>query len=195
MITLCIDTAYKYLTCALIDDDKIIASFSEECFKHQSEELMNALEKVFSESNIKKDDIDAICITKGPGSYTGVRIAMSLAKTICILKKIKLYTISTLALYASGKEKQLVLMDARSNRAYVGVYDENKVVIKDCIKELDKIDYEGLNLCGDAHLLGFEDKVIDIPSAFLMTRSVWEEVININYLVPEYLKESDSYYR
>ena len=50
MKTLCIDTAYKYLTCTLIEDDKIISSYSEECFKKQSEEVFNVLNKLFSKS-------------------------------------------------------------------------------------------------------------------------------------------------
>ena len=83
MLTLCIDTAYKYLTCALIRDDEIIASYSKECFKRQSEMVFSALEEIFDQAKVARDSIDSLCITKGPGSYTGVRIAMSLAKTYC----------------------------------------------------------------------------------------------------------------
>ena len=52
MLTLCIDTAYKYLTVCLIKDDEIIASYSEECFKRQSENVFLALEEVFNKANI-----------------------------------------------------------------------------------------------------------------------------------------------
>ena len=82
MLTLCIDTAYKYLTCVLIENDQIISSYFEECFKHQSEEVFVALDRIFKEAGKSRDDIDSICISEGPGSYTGVRIAMTIANCI-----------------------------------------------------------------------------------------------------------------
>lgn len=195
MLTLCIDTAYKYLTCALIKDNKIISSYSDMCFKRQSEEVFVILEKIFKEANINKKDIDSICISKGPGSYTGTRIAMTIAKVIGETLNIDVYTISTLRLYASGKSNQLVLMDARANRAYIGMFNENNIVLNDCIKELSEINSEGYEIVGDASLLGKEDVYPDIANAFLMTKSVWEKADNISYLAPEYLKESENYLR
>lgn len=195
MLTLCIDTAYKYLTCVLIKDDKIIGSYCEECFKKQSEEVFTALDKTFKDANVERKDIDSICISEGPGSYTGVRIAMTIAKTIAELFKIDLYKISTLRLYASNYPNTMVLMDARASRAYVGVYDEDKVIIEDCTIELNKIEAKDYKIVGDGSLIGLSDTVIDIPQAFLKTKNSWEKVDTIAYLVPKYLKESESYYR
>lgn len=195
MLTLCIDTAYKYLTCALVSDDKIIGSYCEECFKKQSEEVFAALDIVFKKANVERKDIDSICISKGPGSYTGVRIAMTIAKTIGELFNIDVYTISTLRLYASNAPKTMVLMDARANRAYAGIYDKDSTIQKDCALEISAIDIKDYNLVGDLSLIGKDDTVVDIPEAFLKTKSYWEKVETIAYLVPEYLKESDSYYR
>ena len=181
MLTLCIDTAYKYLTLVLMEDDKIIDSISFECFKRQSEEVFVYLDKLFNESKVDKKDIDAMCITKGPGSYTGVRIAMTIAKVLCQVKGIKLYTISTLRLYAGNHEKTMVIMDARANRAYVGVYDKENCLLEDCAMELKDIDKE--------------DVAPNIPECFLACKNLFEEVENINHLAPEYLKESTAYYR
>lgn len=193
MLTLCIDTAYKYLTCALIKDDNIIASYCEECFKRQSEEVFLALDKIFKEANINKLDIDSICISKGPGSYTGTRIAMSIAKVISEVKHIDLYTISTLRLYASDKQNCMVLMNARADRAYVGVYDKDNQVLKDCVMFVSDIDPKDYKIIGDGSLLGKDDNFPDINDSFLKTKYMWEKVDNIAYLVPEYLKESESY--
>ena len=195
MLTLCIDTAYKYLTCVLIKDDKIIASYSKECLKKQSEEVFSALEQVFKQANLQKKDIDSICISEGPGSYTGVRIAMTIAKTIGELFKIDVYTISTLRLYAGNKENTMVLMDARANRAYVGIYDKENIVEEDKAIELDKIDKKEYNIIGDGSLIGLEDNHLDIGECFLKTKKSWKKIEQIAYLVPKYLKESDSYYR
>ena len=195
MLTLCIDTAYKYLTCALIKNDEVLASFSNECFKRQSEEVFAALDEVFKKANVERKDLDSICVAEGPGSYTGVRIGMTIAKTIGELFKIDVYTISTLRLYASNLENTMVLMDARANRAYVGIYDKENILLEDCAIELDKIDPKDYNVVGDGSLIGKQDVYVDIPKAFLETKNVWKKVDVIAYLVPKYLKESDSYYR
>lgn len=195
MLTLCIDTAYKFLTCALIKDDEIISSISYECFKRQSEEVFKALDKVFIEANIDKKEIDSICISKGPGSYTGIRIAMTIAKVMAEVFNIDLYTISTLRLYASNNENTLVVMNARADRAYVGVYDKKEIILNDQVMPIDIIDSKDYRVVGDGSLINKEDIYLNIPKCFLDTKDMWEKVDTIAYLTPEYLKESESYYR
>lgn len=195
MLSLCIDTAYKFLTVVLIKDDEIIGSISKECFKRQSEEVFVVLDELFKSSGIEKSDIDSMCITKGPGSYTGVRIAMTIAKVYCQISEIKLYTISTLELYAGNNKNTMVIMDARANRAYVGVYDKGLPIIKDTIIELNKIESKEFNVVLDGSLINKDDINPNIPQCFLNTINNWEEVKEINFLAPEYLKESDAYYR
>ena len=195
MLTLCIDTAYKYLTCVLIENDEIIASYCEECFKHQSEEVFVALRKLFEQSGRNRRDIDSICITKGPGSYTGVRIAMTIAKTMGEVLPCDVYTISTLRLYAGCRENVLVLMDARADRAYYGIYNGDEIIQEETVKPLNEIDTIGYTIVGDGRLLDFYDDFGNIPESFLKTKHLWQKVDNIAYLTPEYLKESESYYR
>ncbi len=195
MLTLCIDAAYKYLTVALLNDKGIIESISFECFKKQSEEVFVCLEQLFKKANINKNDIDSICISKGPGSYTGVRIAMTIAKVICQIRSIKLYTISTLRLYAGNKANTMVVMDARANRAYVGVYDKENCILKDQALPLDEVDTKDYDVILDGGLVGKQDNNPDIANCFLATKNLWEEVEEVNFLSPEYLKESNAYYR
>ena len=195
MLTLCIDTAYKYLTCVLIKDEQILSSYSEPCFKKQSEEVFNALDTVFTKAGLYKKDLDAICVTSGPGSYTGVRIAMTIAKVIGQVLPCEVYTISTLRLYAGNRENCLVVMDARAGRAYAAIYDKEHVVLEDTILPIKEISYEGHNIIGDASLFGMKDDFGNIPESFLKTRHSWKKVDKIAYLTPDYLKESESYYR
>lgn len=195
MLTLCIDTAYKFLTCALIKDNEVLEAVSYECFKRQSEEVFVAMDELFNRAGVKKDAIDSVCISKGPGSYTGVRIAMSIAKVLTKVKDLKLYTISTLKLYAGNRDKTMVIMDARASRAYVGVYDHDEILVNDCVLPISGIDTKDYNVILDGHLVGKEDVNPDIANCFKETKRYWEEVEEINFLVPEYLKESDAYYR
>lgn len=195
MLTLCIDTAYKYLSCALIKDDEIISSYSKECFKHQSEEVFVVLEELFKKADISKRDIDSICISKGPGSYTGVRIAMTIAKVLSEVMNIDLYTISTLRLYAGDNEKTMVLMDARASRAYIGIYDKNEVIKNDSIIYVKDIDVKDYQVVGDGSLVGKPDRYDDICLNFLKTKKYWQKVDNISHLTPNYLKENEEYFK
>lgn len=195
MLTLCIDTAYKYLTCVLIKDDQILSSYSKECFKKQSEEVFLALNEVFEKAAVDRRSIDSICISEGPGSYTGVRIAMTIAKVMGEMLPCDVYTISTLRLYAANRNNVMVVMDARADRVYCGIYDGDKIIKEDAavaIKELDVGDYL---VVGDGSLVGRENNYGDIPQAFLNTKKLWKKTDQIAYLVPKYLKESESYYR
>ena len=193
MLTLCIDTAYKYLTCALILDNELLAYKSYECFKKQSEEVFVCLDNIFKENNLNRKDIDSICISEGPGSYTGVRIAMSIAKVIGEVKPCDVYTISTLKLYASNNENTMVILNARADRAYVGIYNKSDTILEDCVLEVKDIKADNYNVIGDGSLLGLQDHFENIAEAFLKTKSTWSKVQNIRYLVPKYLKESESY--
>jgi tRNA threonylcarbamoyl adenosine modification protein YeaZ len=195
MLTLCIDTAYKYLTCALIRDDQIISSYSKECFKKQSEEVFNALKEVFEGADVERKAIDSICITEGPGSYTGVRIGMTIAKVIGETIPVDVYKISTLRLYAADRENCMVVMDARASRVYCGVYDRDLIVMDDQALEIRDVDVKDYLVVGDGSLVGKNNDYGDIAEAFLKTKHLWEKVENISYLVPKYLKESESYYR
>lgn len=195
MYNLFIDTSYKYLTVVIEKDLKVIASDSFECFKRQSEELFVVLDKLFKETNINKDEIGAVYISEGPGSYTGVRIAMSLAKVLCEVRKIKLYKISTLKLYAGNNANTMVIMDARASRAYVGIYDNGKCILKDTVQRLEDIDTKDYNIILDGSLVKKEDVCPNIVECFIRCKDSFEEVKDINHLTPMYLKESDAYYR
>lgn len=195
MLTLCIDTAYKYLTVCLIKDNELVGQVSYECFKKQSEEVFVALDKLFKDTGINKSDVDSMCITKGPGSYTGVRIAMTIAKVYSKIRSLDLYTISTLRLYAGKNSNVMVIMDARANRAYVGVYDKENIISEDHIEELDKIDSKDYSVVLDGSLINKENISPDIPKCFIDTKKYWDKVDSIDFLTPTYLKESDAYYR
>lgn len=193
MLTLCMDTSHKYLALAIIKDNILLGSYNELCFKKQSENIFVELDNLFNKLNINIKDIDSICISKGPGSYTGVRIAMSIAKTMCSLKDIPLYTISTLRLYANNKPNTLVILDARSNRAYNAIYDNNKVIIEDNVNELSNINIDNYNLIGDLSLFNKEDYYLNIGECFLNTKEYWYKEDKVDYVTPTYLKDNNEY--
>ena len=195
MITLCMETSHKYLVLALIEDDKIISRFQEVCLKKQSEYINIKIDELCKSANVLPFEIDQVCVTKGPGSYTGVRIAMSVAKVICSMRKIKCYTISTFQLYSVNFMNCSCILDARSNRIYYGIISEGKLV-KQGVDLIENVKNEILlqkNITGECGILGIDEVEIDLCEAFLLLKNKWELVENIHSLQPIYLKESSEY--
>lgn len=194
MITLCMDTSHIFLVLVVYQDNTCLAQIEKPCWKRQSEEIFPCLEQLLSDANITQEDIDQVVITKGPGSYTGIRIAMTIAKVICRLKEIPLFTIGTLELYAGTEPMTRVLLDARGKRAYTGVFDQGKAIEPVHIQAIEEMNVSSLeNVIGDGHLVGKEDCYPDFAKHFIACKDLWKKEENVDVVVPEYLKEIEAY--
>lgn len=143
MKMLAIDTSTHVLGIALADEQKILGEYTTNIKKNHSVRLMPAVESLMKESGLAPDDLDAIAVTTGPGSYTGVRIGVTTAKSMAWALNIPLYPVSTLQVFAQNGLgfPGLVspLIDARRNQVYTAAFSgssgENAVArqIKDQI--------------------------------------------------------------
>ena len=197
MISLCMDSAYKQWVLGLYKDQELLAGISLEAFKKQSETIFVELNRLLKETNLDYKDIDRVIITKGPGSYTGIRIAMTIAKVLCSQMHKELYTISTMQLYAGIEKQANVILDARSQRAYVAHLEDGQIQGNTQILTLDEVkEFIATNpgiVLGDADLMGQDVQKVDFLKNFIELEPYYEKVENIHALVPDYLKESDSY--
>ena len=197
MYTVGLDTSHRFLLIALMKDDELVDCIQEECFKHQSEYLVPQVQKLLEKHSLEVKNIDNWVVTKGPGSYTGVRIAMTMAKVIGSIMNKNVYTLSTLQLYA-GLKNTYVIMDARAKRVYVGRYENGQAVMEDTIytnAEMQTIIEQGNPVIGDLHLFGGEDEYGQLAGNFLALKPYWQKVENIDLLAPSYLKDSEEYLR
>ena len=192
MITLCMDTSHTWLVIGLIKDDQVIGKVQEKCWKKQSEELFPRLTALMNGCHLQPEDIDQIVISKGPGSYTGVRIAMTVAKVFCAMADKPIYTVSTLLLYA-GKKNCRVVTDARGKRVYTCLFFDGKALEEERAVEIENLEIGDVNIVGDGALVGRQDEWPDIVDNFLELKDEWEKHDNVHLVVPEYLKSSASY--
>lgn len=137
---LCIESATTNCSVAIAKDGLIISLVENatENYSH-AEQLHNYIEKALQQASLDKTDLNAIAVSKGPGSYTGLRIGVSAAKGMCFGLDIPLLAIPTLASLAQQvKEATLVipLLDARRMEVYAAVYDQNKKNIKEPFAEI-----------------------------------------------------------
>ncbi len=182
MITLCLDTSYNHLVIALYQNDKLMDCYEEVCERNQSERIFPELIALFEKNNLKNEDINQIVISKGPGSYTGVRIAMTIAKIIGSLRKIPVYTISTLQLY---KVNNASIMDAKGGKVFIGRSQDEILPLEEVLKIKKQYQWSG-----DVHLLDLNPVHFSISKQFIKKKSDWELVEDIDALVPQYLKEA-----
>ena len=126
MKSLLMDTSNRYLVIAAYEDGKLLTGIQEEGSKKQSEYAIPYIEKILNEHQLELFDFDEIIVTRGPGSYTGVRVGMTIAKTIKTVHPVNVKMVSSLHAYAGMEGKKISVIDARSKKAFVACYENGQ---------------------------------------------------------------------
>ena len=126
LYTLFIDTHDKNVLIILYKDGKIIIKENLETKNKHSEVAMPTIAKVLEDAEIDVSELNNIIVVNGPGSFTGVRIAVTIAKTIAYGLSIPIRTIDALTILALGvdSDKKIVALEDR-NGAFVGMFDSS----------------------------------------------------------------------
>lgn len=129
-IILHIDTAVDTASICLAENEAIIGFEDNEIQKEHSSWLHPAIHRIVERSGKSPMDIDAIAVTIGPGSYTGLRVGLSAAKGLCFSLGKPLIGISTLELMAGSAEATdadfiIPVIDARRMEVFTAVYSAN----------------------------------------------------------------------
>lgn len=126
MKILAIDSATTIMGVSVTENEKVLSEFTTNLKLNHSVRLMPAIEQVLNDVAIRPSELDRIAVTKGPGSYTGVRIGVTIAKTLAWSLNKELVGISTLACMAQNGHSFPGIIapffDARRERVYSGIY-------------------------------------------------------------------------
>ena len=208
MLILGIDTSTKICTCSIFDSENgVIAETSLSVKKNHSNIVMPIIDNLFKISDLTINDIDKIAVAIGPGSFTGVRIALGIAKGLAMALNKPLIAINELDILeaiASGNENEIIpLIDARKERVYYKY--QNKYVddyLINLISNFDKnkkyvfvgdgaINYTNIlkdNLGENAIVLPMYNS---FPRASILSElAINKEEANIYTLEPEYISKS-----
>lgn len=207
MNILAIDTTTKKATVALKTNNHVYSKEVDNEITH-SEKLLPLLDEVLSSANIDLKDIDLFATTLGPGSFTGVRIAIATMKAIAKVTNKKVFGTTSLELLAMDGIKRsaftpryvLSLIDAKNTRVYYNLYKyaDNKLVslefagndyAKDVILNVEKMDLKDLLVVIDNNTINLENAVI----ASLDLRNIFELDMSSNLY--DYLTLDAMYYR
>jgi tRNA threonylcarbamoyladenosine biosynthesis protein TsaB len=208
-----IETATKNCSVALSKEGKTLAirEMAEQNFSH-AEKLHVFIEELFLETNVTLQEVKAIAVSQGPGSYTGLRIGVSAAKGLCYALSIPLLAVDTLEILARKIQISsgiiLPMIDARRLEVYSAFFDCNFTKIRETEAEIiDENSYQDLNemlhLIGDG-AMKFKEILkgskfqyypeIEFPSAAEMGEISFQKFQNnlfedVAYFEPYYLKD------
>jgi tRNA threonylcarbamoyladenosine biosynthesis protein TsaB len=136
-LILCIDTAIDKATICFSKDGEVLCSAVNENQKEHASFVQVAIKNLCTQYNIELKAIDAVAVTDGPGSYTGLRVGMASAKGLCYALNKPLITMSTLELLASSAIDSSTILkanptalicpmiDARRMEVFTAIYDKN----------------------------------------------------------------------
>ncbi len=132
MLILAIDSATPVAGVALLTEEKLLKEEFSNYKKTHSETLMVMIDRVLKECECSLDEITAIALSVGPGSFTGLRIGMATVKGLCMAKNIPLVAIPTLDAMAhnivGGQALVCPLLDARKQEVYTAFYTVEETV-------------------------------------------------------------------
>lgn len=201
MKILYLDTSSSFLYTAIMDEKKVIIEIKEKLDRELSTKALPKINEMFEKSNIKPNEINKIIVVNGPGSFTGIRIGLTIAKTFAWAKNIPIIPISSLeAMSLSCDEKKykyvIPYIDARRDFAFAAIYDtENsefvmtekyisratlEVIMENLPGEITYISNDQINT--DYNIIGYNPNILNIVLKNYERPSVNPHAIDANYL-------------
>ena len=206
-----IETATRAASVAVCNEDKFTEITQDSKLTH-SETLLPQFKEVLEMSNVTRGMIEAIAVSIGPGSFTGLRIGLASAKALAYAWNIKIIGVSTLQAlaYHFPYSKVMPMIDAQKNRAYIQLFDRLKQISEIEILSIDeamnKVSTLGeVIICGDVchKIKSLPENVKIAPVSLRMPRAVnvalcgrellaSGKVDNVMNIEPMYIRRSEA---
>ena len=132
MRILYIDTSSTFLYTGIIEVNKLLIEIQEKLEQNLSKDTVPKIASMFKTINLKPKDIDKIIVVDGPGSFTGIRIGITIAKVYAHSLNIKITSITSLeamAISINTNNYKVPVIDARRGYIYSAIFDQNMKVI------------------------------------------------------------------
>jgi len=200
MRILYIDTSSSYLYTSIVEDNEILSEIKEEFGQSLSEVALPRIVSMFEDNNLSPKDIDKIIVVNGPGSFTGIRIGITIAKIYAWSLNIPIttiYSLEAMAISSPNNTYHVPIINARRGYVFGAIYDnEYNEVLKPChilltdlqdkLKEIS--DYEFIS--NDEFYLKSESYSPNFVK--IINKYKDKENINPHAVNPEYLKLTEA---
>ncbi len=194
MYRILLDSSNRELAVGLAYQNRLLDTIEYEAWQRQSETMIPEINRLMVRNNVQNEDIEAIVVSIGPGSYTGVRIALTIAKVMALALSCPLYGVSSLQILRAQSRPSICLINARSNRSYIGVYRDEHAEIEDTIwpneQVLDFIkNHPDYAVCGDVDYLNIsciDSNILDEMLQISLKIPPEKDILGVK---PKYLKD------
>lgn len=220
MKALAIDTTNNVLGIAIVEEKTVIGEYITNLKKNHSVRAMPAIERLLHDCDLTPKDIEKVIVATGPGSYTGVRIGVSIAKTMAWALQVPIVGVSSLEILAANGRyfDGLIspIFDARRGQVYTGLYqyvnsklvtveNDQNLLLTDWMNRLLKSDNRILFLGNDIHI--HKDTIIEMLGDKAVIASVAlhnprpselgliglkKEATDVHHLVPNYIRLAEA---
>ena len=194
MISLFIDTSLSDVFISLLKDERVLSTIHNNIPGEHSIYVTKYIENILKSNNILPKQVNEIVVVNGPGSFTGIRIGVTIAKMFAYILKIRIVAITSLKARVIGKKGEYLLstINAKHNNYYVGLYDKNYNNILEEFLPKDEVD----NIIKKYNpLVITEEENYDIEEIIKYTKrleSINPHVVNPIYLkLPEAMEKND----
>ena len=202
MKILYIDTSSSYLYSAILEDTKVLAEVKKEFGTSLSEESLPEIAELFKKTSLDPKDIKKIIVVNGPGSFTGIRIGVTIAKVYAWALKLDITTVSALEAMSISCEEEtnhVPIIDARRGYVFAAIYDKDSnvifkpkhILVEEFDKELEKLDdyvvISNNELERYDTILKYDPNISKIVEKVMNRKSVNPHAVN-----PEYLKLTEA---
>ena len=198
-----LDTSSSFLYAGIIEDNKLIDSICEEMASDLSKIALLKISNMFTNNNLKPTDIDKILVVNGPGSFTGIRVGITIAKTYAWGLKKDITTVTSLeamAISSNFKGYKVPLIDARRGYVYASIFDENNnEIFKACHISLELLKEKINELGNDVVIITNDDIDLEYnkekykPDILKIVQNYKDrENVNPHLVNPEYLKLTEA---
>lgn len=189
MYTLFISTFDKIITIGLLKNGEVLTELKQESSRNHSIYTMPMIDEILKNNNILPSYLNEIIVVNGPGSFTGVRIGVTIAKTLAYTLNIPIKTITSLKAYAISNNKEtnkLVTIEDLKGK-YIGYFDKDNNLLSD-YTYLKNDEYKTYIKGKEQYLI--KNNTFDLNKIYKVLKT--EEGINPHIVNPIYIKGIDA---
>ena len=185
MYTLFISTYDKLITIGLLKNGKVLTKLENTSNQNHSTLVTPMIDEILKNNKIEASYLNEIIVVNGPGSFTGVRLGVTIAKTLAYTLNIDIKTITSLESIAvsTNKETNKLVSINDSKGKYIGYFNKNNELIED-YKYLNNIEYEEYIKDKNKYLI--DNNTFDLESIYKYLKN--KESINPHLVNPIYIK-------
>lgn len=197
MKSLILDTSNRYLVVAMYEDDVLLDAKMEEGSKRQSENAIPYIADMLAHLHLELFDFEEVVVTCGPGSYTGERVGLTIVKTWKTVHDVQVKMISSLAAYAGSSGKKISVIDARSKKVFVGVYQDGQPEIPEQMIDIAAFpsflqQYPDYEVVGETDVVGLASHPVCLYANMHELAKQMAPVQSVHELLPRYIKDVEA---